>query len=147
MAKAKSVSSGDYPALGKPIDRLGPINNKCRQSDGVEKVESLWDLGDALLASVAGADDALLREINDRSYITRDLLRYGLIIRRGWSQRADLRRQFPKLRHYVLFREALPFLKGDRCGIDDNTHREILRRLNEDSPSETKAFLKDLKGC
>jgi len=144
MAQTKREIPNEGP-MGDLIDALAPINNKCRQTDGIDKVEHVWELGDALLSAVPDPDDRLLREINHLSYITRDLLRYGLIVRRSWNQRADLRRQFPQLARYTLFREALPFLKGDRCGIDDTTHAEIVRRLNEQDQNETKTFLKKLK--
>jgi hypothetical protein len=72
------------------------------------------------------ADDKLLWAINERSYITRNLLRYALIIRRSWPERIVLRQTFPRLSHYSLFREALPFLKGDRCGISEDEYRGIV---------------------
>ncbi|MCH7987835.1 MAG: hypothetical protein IID46_01655, partial [Planctomycetes bacterium] len=110
MAKSKTESEQPATQIGELIDRLGPINNKCRSAEGIDKVELLWELGDALLDFAPQADDQLLREIHARSYITRDIMRYGLIIRRGWLKREDLRGRFPRLSRYSLFREALPFL-------------------------------------
>lgn len=132
--------------LGRLIDRLGPINNSCRAADGITKVELLWDLGDAVLAAYPDADDGVLWAVSSRSYITRDLLRYALIVRRGWTDRASLRATFPTLEHYTLFREALPFLKGDRCGIGDNDYRDIVGRLNGGGqPAVVKEYLLALK--
>jgi len=147
MAKKRS---NDTPApaerrLGPLIDRLGPINNACRSADGIDKVELLWDLGDAVLSFDPEASDEVLWLISDRSYITRDLLRYGLIIRRAWPDRSDLRRTFPELKSYSLFRAALPFLKGNRCGITDADYQGILVRLRRRATQETKLFLQGLK--
>ena len=145
MAKSKTESEQPATQIGELIHRLGPINNKCRHADGIDKVELLWDLGDALLDLTPDANDQLLREIHERSYITRDIMRYGLIIRRGWQDRDDLRSQFPRLSRYSLFREALPFLKGDRCGIDDKMHRRVVEHLNAADTRKTKSYLKQLK--
>lgn len=145
--KRKSPTGGlGDPGVGPLINRLGPINNACRAAEGITKVELLWDLGDAVLAAYPAADDQLLRAISSRSYITRDLLRYALIVRRGWRDRADLRATFPALSRYTLFREALPFLKGERCGVGDELYAEILGRLNgSGDPTEAKEFLLGLK--
>jgi hypothetical protein len=139
------TGSGDSH-LGPLIDRLGPINNAARAADGVGKVELLWDLGEAILAAYPQADDSILWAISARSYITRDLLRYALIVRRAWTDRAAFRETFPRLTQYALFREALPFLKGERCGIDDDTYQDIVARLNgKGRPGEVKEFLLSLK--
>jgi hypothetical protein len=132
--------------LGPLIEKLGPINNAARSADGIGKVELLWDLGEAILAVYPDADDHVLWGIASRSYITRDILRYALIIRRAWSERAALRKTFPRLEHYTLFREALPFLKGDRCGITDDVYQDVVTQLNGGGkPGEVKEFLLSLK--
>lgn len=87
----------------------------------------------------------MLREVHARSYITRDIMRYGLIIRQGWQNRDNLRGQFPRLSRYSLFREALPFLKSDRCGIDDETYAKVVKQLNGGDTKKIKSFLKQLK--
>jgi hypothetical protein len=147
MAKTRNTSTGTPPdrRLGPLIDRLGPINNACRGAEGIDKLELLWDFGDALLRYDPEARDDLLWAIAQRSYMTRDLLRYALIIRRGWADRSELRQTFPRLTHYSLFREALPFLKGDRCGIAEDTYADVIARLNEGNLQETKDFLLALK--
>jgi hypothetical protein len=147
MAKRRnntSATPGDH-RLGPLIDRLGPINNACRGTDGIDKLELVWDLGDVLLRFDPDANDELLWAIADRSYMTRDLLRYALIIRRSWPERAELRRTFPRLAQYSLFREALPFLKSDRCGISEAIYEEIVTSLNGRNTQETKEFLLGLK--
>jgi hypothetical protein len=147
MAKRRrstSTAAGDR-GLGPLIDRIGPINNAGRSAEGIDKVELLWDLGEALLCHDPDASDDLLWTISERSYITRDLLRYALIIRRGWAERAELRRTFPRLAQYTLFREALPFLKGNRREIPEEKYQEILTRLNGRNPDGTKEFLLMLK--
>ncbi len=51
MAKTKTENDQPATQIGDLIDRLGPINNKCRSADGIDKVELLWDIGDTLLDS------------------------------------------------------------------------------------------------
>jgi hypothetical protein len=138
-------SVGEPGSLGQLIDRLGPLNNTCRASEGIDKVELLWDMGQALLQLMPEANDDLLWTISERSYLTRDILRYALIIRRGWCDRSELRRSFPNLKQYSLFREALPFLKGDRSGVSQEVYEDIVGRLNGESAQKGKRFLVALK--
>jgi hypothetical protein len=145
MAQKKRNADEPTALLGKLVDGLGPINNECRNAEGIDKVELLWDLGDTLLALAPTANDQLLREIHEHSYITRDILRYGLIVRRGWQDRRDLRKHFPQLSRYSLFREALPFLKGDRCGIGLDVHETIVALLNDGDTKKAKTYLKQMK--
>ena len=102
-------------------------------------------MGDAVLTAFPDADDAVLWGVTRRSYMTRDFLRYALIIRRGWGERSALRRTFPRLAHYTLFREALPLLKGDRSGVDEEVYQDVVRRLNCGPLAETKVHLQALK--
>jgi hypothetical protein len=145
MAKSKSNIDQTNVPLGELVDRLGPINNRYRKADGIEKVEALWDLGEALIGIAPSANDQLLKRIHEHSYITRDILRYGLIVRRGWDSRDDLRKQFPTLSRYSLFRAALPFLKGDRYGVNQELHAQLIKELNSGDTKKAKAFLTHLK--
>ncbi|MFZ5923953.1 MAG: hypothetical protein ACOYW4_01775 [Bacillota bacterium] len=112
--------------IGELIEAIGPLNNRFRETDGIERIEVLWDIGEVLQRAGDGPLDRLLWAIQQRSFITRDLLRYASIVRRNWEGKEQLRRELGGVKSYALFRAALPFLKGDRNGIDDATHREIL---------------------
>lgn len=142
MSKAQSL---DESRIGALIERLGPLNNLWRESAPPEKVLTLWRMGDVLTKEVAKPSDALLWQIQDRSYITRNLLRYALIIHRAWPQQSELEMLTGRLKNYTVFREALPFLKGRREGIDDVTYKEVVVLLSSENTQEALRYLKQLK--
>jgi hypothetical protein len=131
--------------LGALIEKLGPLNNRWRTSPPSEKVLLLWAMGDVLLMAHPKPADSLLWEIQRRSYITRVVLRYALIVRRSWPIRGDLEELVTGLRSYTVFREALPFLKGKREGIDGQTHARILTLLRSANTQVAVQQIKDLK--
>src|SRR2546423_15688658 len=123
---APNFNNVDFGAL---IEQLGPLNNRWRRSPPSEKVLTLWAMGEVLLMAHPNPSDSLLWEIQKRSYIPRVVLRYALIVRRSWPNRQDLEALVTDLRSYTVFREALPFLKGKREGIDDATYLRVLGLL------------------
>lgn len=131
--------------LGQLIGRLGPLNNRWRESPPAEKVLTLWDMGEVIINQVPSPSDPLLWDIQKRSYLTRSLLRYALIVRRGWKQRQELKDLVSGLQSYTVFREALPFLKGGREGIDADTYGKVVSLLGDRNTSRAIVFLKDLK--
>ncbi|MDQ3650143.1 MAG: hypothetical protein M3458_07715 [Acidobacteriota bacterium] len=102
-------------------------------------------MGDVLLKAGSKPSDSLLWEIQKRSYITRNLLRYALIIRRSWEDRRALEKLVAGLNNYTVFREALPFLKGDREGIDESAYQRVVAYLSDTNSRETIEHLKRLK--
>lgn len=135
----------DESKLGRLIEQLGPLNNRWRDALPPEKVMALWQMGNLLLKEVPRPADALLWQIQDRSYITRNLLRYALIIYRSWSRREELEQLTQELKNYTVFREALPFLKGDREGVDNATYKQVVALLSGEDSQEALRFLKQLK--
>jgi hypothetical protein len=131
--------------LGSLIEQLGPLNNRWRDGSQAEKVLTLWDMGEVLLKSAPYPLDALLWEIQGSSYLTRNLLRYALIVRRGWEDRKQLEQLTRGLRSFTLFREALPFLKGDREEIDEDTHTKVVAQLSNPDTRAAAQYLKKLK--
>lgn len=131
--------------LGPLIEQLGPLNNHWRTAKPAERVLALWDMGDLILSSIPNPSDPLLWEIQKKSYITRNLLRYALIVRRGWNQRKTVESLVNGLDNYTVFREALPFLKGDREGIDDATYRKVVSVLRATDTADSIRYLRGLK--
>ena len=131
--------------LGELITRLGPLNNAWRSGGTRERILALWDIGDVLLRHAPDASDNLLWELQDRSYMTRTVLRYSLIVRKGWAQRSELEPIAGEAGSYSLFREALPFLKGDRAGIDEHTYALVRDLLKSGSSTRAADKLKALK--
>lgn len=142
MSEAQSF---DESGIGALIERLGPLNNLWREGAPPEKVLTLWRMGDVLTKEVTKPSDALLWQIQDRSYITRNLLRYALIIRRAWPQQEQLATLTGRLKNYTVFREALPFLKDRREGIDDATYKEVIALLSSERTQEALRYLRQLK--
>lgn len=144
MSKSKGQTV-DERRLGALIEQLGPLNNRWRDAAPPEKVLTLWRMGDLLLKAMPRPSDALLWQLQDRSYITRNLLRYALIIRRSWPRQEELEQLTRGLKNYTVFREALPFLKGNREGIDDATYKRVVSLLSGDGTQEALRFIKQLK--
>lgn len=131
--------------IGTLIERLGPLNNRWRDAEPPAKVLTLWTMGDVLLKATGKPSDSLLWEIQKRSYITRNLLRYALIICRSWEDRRELEKLVVNLKNYTVFREALPFLKGDREGIDEAVYMRVVACLSDTNSREAIEYLKRLK--
>ncbi len=140
-----SKQAQEMSDLGTLIEQLGPLNNQWRDAEPPAKVLTLWKMGDVLLKAVSKPSDSLLWEIQKRSYITRNLLRYVLIIRRSWEDRRELEKLVNGLRNYTVFREALPFLKGDREGIDEAAYGRVVASLSDTNSRQVIEHLKRLK--
>jgi hypothetical protein len=145
MSKARSQAKVGNDVLGELIERLGPLNNRWRDGSPPEKVLTLWDIGDVVLKLAPNPSDPMLWAIQERSYITRNLLRYALITRRAWDRRTDLEQLARGLKNFTVFREALPFLKGQREGIDEATHIKVLAALHDSNTTAALGYLKQLK--
>lgn len=145
MPKPAKQTPNNTSDLGQLIERLGPLNNQWRDGSQAEKALTLWEMGDTLLKAVANPSDKLLWELQGCSYLTRITLRYALIVRRGWPDRHELATLLTGLQSYTVFREALPFLKGDREGIDEATYNQVLAQLRNPDTAMAIAYLKKLK--
>jgi len=145
MKKQSDKPSAQNINLGSLIEQLGPLNNRWREGSQAEKVLTLWDMGEVLLTLSPNPSDALLWEIQSRSYLMRNLLRYALIVRRSWEDRSQLEELTSGLRSFTVFREALPFLKGDREGINDDTYAQVISHLSHSDTRTSIQYLKKLK--
>lgn len=131
--------------VGELIEAIGPLNNRFRQVEGFERIDTLWEVGDVLQRADSGPLDDLLWQIQEKSFITRDVLRYASIIRRSWPDRAELRRLFGQVTSYSLFREALPLLKGDREGITEDTYRRVIAEISGSDTAGAKRYVQTIK--
>lgn len=145
MAKQKQPDTMGTVDFGKLIEELAPLNNQWRDGSQSDKALALWGMGDLLLSSGANPSDKLLWELQGRSYLTRITLRYALIVRRSWKTRSELEKLIHGLRSFTVFREALPFLKGDREGINETTYRQVVSLLSSSDTKTAIAYLKKLK--
>lgn len=141
----KTQTADQLHDIGTLIEQLGPPNNRWRDGRPAEKVMALWEMGNVLQKHAPGASDALLWAVQDRSYLKRNLLRYALIVRRSWGQPDTLATLVQGLQSYTVFREALPFLKGDREGIDTATYDKVIASLSTPDTHAATRYLKALK--
>jgi hypothetical protein len=144
MSERRTPQAFERGKIGPLIEQLGPLNNHWRDAIPGEKVLTLWDMGEVLICSYPKASDSLLWEIQKRSYITRNVLRYALILRRSWTDRSELEKLTQGLKSYTVFREALPFLKGDRQGISEATYHKVVSLLHNADTQSAARYLKNL---
>ncbi len=131
--------------IGKLIERIGPINNKIRSTDGYERIALMWDVGDMLFAEGVTKIHPVAWEIQKKSYITRALVTYCYRIRRKWTTKAELENLFRGVRSYAAFREAMPLIENERFILDDQKVKNIIRWLNEENPRGVKSKLVAMK--
>ena len=131
--------------IGKLIERIGPINNKIRDTDGYERIALMWDVGDILFAEGITKIHPVAWAIQKKSYITRALVTYCYRIRRKWPTKTELEKLFHGVRSYAAFREAMPLIENERFILDDQEVKKIIRWLNEENPRNVKSKLVAMK--
>lgn len=102
------------------IDGLAPLNNQLRiERDPLLKIEKMWEMGkiiDWYIRKYKLKLHELLYQIYDphstikTSNITRDLGSYSYRIYKYFNKKDGIRKSFPNLKSYFLFREAVPLL-------------------------------------
>ncbi|MBM3708625.1 MAG: hypothetical protein FJW69_09885 [Actinobacteria bacterium] len=139
------------------IREIGPLNNNYRLGirtglKGTEILKIMWDIGDVLFKENINQIHTAAWEIygrtpgNRKSYITRDLLSYCFRIRKFFKNRSDINRQFPHLKKYSIFREALPFLDNKKYKLSENEKDELLKVMNSNLPYvRIKRYIVNLK--
>lgn len=124
--------------IGKLIEKIGPINNKIRSTDGYERIVLMWNVGDMLFAEGIEKIHPVAWTIQKKSYITRALITYCYRIRRKWTTISELKKLFYRVKSYAAFREALPLIENKNFILNDQRVKEIIRWLNEENASVVK---------
>lgn len=141
----------DERALERLIEDLAPLNNKYRMAvrnhEPVHKaIGYLWDIGEVLLRNGVDKVHPIAQQIQERSYITANLLSYAYRVSRNFKDRRSIRRNFGKVPNFSLFREAFPLLENPRYRLNQKEKREIVRLLNSGAVGkEITARLVELK--
>lgn len=117
------------------IDELAPHNNLYRQAARErrpvhEALGHLWDMGEVLREAGVESITAVASAIQERSYITYDLVSLAFRVRRYFPDRRTIRRRFGKVTSYGAFREAFPLLENERYRLSRARERELVRMLN-----------------
>ena len=123
------------------IEEIAPLNNGFRDSIkknliGAEVMEIMWDVGEILFKhnitnihpiawKIYGREKGLRR-----SYITRDFLSYCFRIRKFFESKSSIRKVFPTLQRYSLFREAFPLLENPKYELNEKEKKDLIALLN-----------------
>lgn len=139
------------------IREISPLNNAYRgairaNKSGTEVLGIMWDVGELLrenriakLHSVAWMIYGRSPGIK-RSNITRDFLSYCFRIRRFFRSKEQIKREYPSLSRYSLFREALPLLENPRFKLGKDKLVNLKKLMNSSKdPRKIQEFIIRLK--
>jgi len=150
----------DKSKINQLIEEITPLNNEYRDSvhlenSGTKVLELMWKVGKILelfLKKEKIKAHTLYWQIYGKapglktSYITRDFLSYCLRIKRFFYNSDDIRRMFPNLKKYSLFREAFPLLENPKYKLRGVEYVRLVRILNSNNnPLKIKSYIMDLK--
>lgn len=130
------------------IENITPLNNKYRdlikeKSSGTKVVVIMWEVGNLLhifLLRNKIKPHKLYWKIYGKSegtrtsYITRDFLSYCFRIRKYFSKKEEIEKNFYNLERYSSFREALPLLENPKYKLDKKSQSILIRLLNSNIP-------------
>lgn len=135
------------------IESIIPIYQVHKNDDsvyGFVKLESAWEIGDHIMKFVNKnkiAPHALYREvyglsegssnISKKSYIPREFQGRCYRIRKIFKTKEEMKKLFPSLKSFTLFREAMPFFDNPKCILNDSARKELIDILNSDQEIKT----------
>lgn len=142
------------------IQQIAPLYNKYRENkdsiSGAEAIAIMWDIGDilqkyidqnniaphALFWSVYGNAEGS-KNIEKRSYITREFQNRCHRIRRIFGSKEQIGKDFPHLKSFTSFREAMPFFDNGKYKLEGKERENLLALLN--SNQQPKKILEKIK--
>lgn len=142
------------------IQQITPLYNKYRDNkdniSGTEALEIMWELGDilknyieqnkiaphALFWSVYGNAEGS-KNVKKKSYITREFQNRCHRIRRIFGVKEQIRKDFPRLKSFTSFREAMPFFDNGKYKLEGTERENLLALLN--SSQQPKKVLEKIK--
>lgn len=137
------------------IQQITPLYNTYRSNknniSGTEALEIMWDIGDILKKyieqnniaphnlfwSVYGNAEGT-KNIEKRSYITREFQNRCHRIRRIFNSKEQIRKDFPNLKSFTTFREAMPFFDSRKYKLNGKERDDLLILLNSNIQSNKK---------
>ena len=129
------------------IQQITPLYNEYRskKSDlsGTEALEIMWEIGDLLKGyieqnniaphtlfwSIYGNAEGT-KNIEQKSYITREFQNRCHRIRRIFDAKEQIKQDFPRLKSFTTFREAMPFLDDGKYKLEGKEREQLLVLLN-----------------
>lgn len=129
------------------IQKLTPLYNEYRENkrkiSGTEALELMWEMGNLLkdyieknniaphklFWSLYGKSEGVT-DIAQKSYITREFQNRCHRIRRIFMTKTQIRKNFPYLQSFTVFREAMPFLDNGKYKLEGKERDNLLALLN-----------------
>jgi hypothetical protein len=146
--------------ISKLIEKIAPLNNKYREcvyleNNGTEILELMWKVGKTLenfLKKEKIKPHNLYWQIYGeapglkKSYITRDFLSYCFRIKKYFHKLSDIKKTFPNLKKYSLFREAFPLIENQKYRLKGDEYNKLIKTLNSNNNFlEIKSYIIELK--
>jgi len=141
------------------IQEITPLYNQYKLRNkvilGKNALKIMWDIGDilknfieknsiaphALFWKVYGGSEGT-KNIAKKSYITREFQNRCHRIRNIFSSKAQIEKEFPNLRSFTLFREAMPFFDNRKYKLEGEERKKLLGLLN--SSKDHKLIMNDI---
>lgn len=129
------------------IQQITPLYNEYRSNksnlSGTEALEIMWEIGNLLKGyieqnniaphtlfwSIYGNAEGT-KNIEQKSYITREFQNRCHRIRRIFSAKEQIKQDFPHLKSFTTFREAMPFLDDGKYRLKGKERNQLLVLLN-----------------
>lgn len=133
--------------LSSLVQQITPLYNKYRESkntiSGREALEIMWDIGDilrqhidehniaphTLFWSVYGNAEGT-QNVAKKSYITREFQNRCHRIRKIFNSKDQIKKDFPCLKSFTTFREAMPFFDNEKYKFEGKEKKDLLALLN-----------------
>jgi len=145
------------------IESITPLYNYYKQNQkdlsGTDSLIIMWDIGDKLKVYIDTenvAPHTLFRmiygksegskNIQQKSYITREFQGRCYRIRNMFSSKDEIIETLPGLKHFTLFREAMPFFDNEKYLLTGPKKTELLKLLNSNTDySKASNYIKGLQ--
>lgn len=133
--------------LSSLIDLIIPLYNKYKQNKGnltgTQALEIMWEIGDllkryidenrirphTLYRSIYGKSEGSTN-IVQKSYIPREFQGRCYRIRNIFPNKEEIKNQFPTLKSFTCFREAMPFFDNKKYMLKGEKKKQLLTLLN-----------------
>lgn len=142
------------------IQQITPLYNEYRSNksnlSGTEALEIMWEIGNFLKKyieqnniaphnlfwSIYGNAEGT-KNIEQKSYITREFQNRCHRIRRIFDAKEQIKQDFPHLKSFTTFREAMPFLDDGKYKLKGKERDQLLVLLN--SNQQPQKILEKIK--
>jgi len=145
------------------IESITPLYNLYKSNKDkllpVESLEIMWDIGallekfikthkikpHSLYRKIYGKSEGN-ENISQKSYITREFQGRCFRIRKIFTDKGQIRKEFPHLKNFTAFREAMPFLDNPKYALKGEERENLIKMLNSNlKPSTLLKKIRELQ--